>query len=62
MQKYLGFINKLIEKKTVKKKWRKVLEVKYKIHKKKLAMVQEEVRQRIIAKQQKIKRYQNRIN
>ena len=57
MQKGLGFINKLIEKKTVKKKWRKVLEVKYKIHKKKLTVVQEEMRQRIIAKQQKIKRY-----
>ena len=46
----------------MKKKWRKVLEVKYKIHKKKLAVVQEEIRQRIIAKEQKIKRYQNRIN
>ena len=62
MQKDIGFINKLIEKKTVKKKWRKVLEVKYEIHKKKLKMVQEEIRQKIIAKQQKIKRYQNRIN
>ena len=61
-KKDLGFINKLMEKKTVKKKWRKVLEVKYKIHKKKLTVVQEEIKQRVIAKQQKIKRYQNRIN
>ena len=62
MRRDLGFINKLIEKKKVKKKWRKILDTKYKIQKKKLTVVQEEIKQRIVAKQQKIKRYQNHIN
>ena len=53
MQKYLGFINKLIEKKKLRKKWRKVSEVKYKMNKKQVEVVQEEI-QRILAKQQRI--------
>ena len=55
MQRDLGFINKLIEKKTVKKKWRKVLETKYKIQKKKLTVVQEEIKQRIVASNKRSK-------
>ena len=60
--KDLEFINKLIEKKTVKKKHRDELQRKYKIEKRKLTVVAEEIKQRIIAKKEKVKRYQNRIN
>ena len=47
MQKDIEFINKLMEKKSSEEKMEKVLEVKYKIHKKKLTVVQEEIKQRI---------------
>ena len=46
----------------MKKKHRDELQRKYKIEKKKLTVVAEEIKQRIIAKKEKVKRYQNRIN
>lgn len=62
MKMDLEIIEKLIEKKIVKKKQRDRLERKYNTKQKKLTVIKEEIRQRITAKKEKIKRYQNRIN
>ena len=62
MNKDLGRVNSLIDKKTVKKRHQDALQRKYGIKQKGLQIVKEEIRQRIKAKAAKISRYQQRIN
>ena len=62
MNKDLGRVNSLIDKKTVKKRHQDALQRKYGIKQKGLQIVKEEIRQRIKAKTAKISRYQQRIN
>eukprot|EP00112_Aurelia_sp_Birch-Aquarium-sp1_P022216 Seg6175.2 transcript_id=Seg6175.2/GoldUCD/mRNA.D3Y31 product="hypothetical protein" protein_id=Seg6175.2/GoldUCD/D3Y31 len=62
MNKDLGRVNSLIDKKTVKKIHQDALQRKYKIKQKGLQIAKEEIRQRIKAKTAKISRYQQRIN
>ena len=62
MNKDLGRVNALIDKKTIKKRHQDTLERKYKIKHKGLHVAKEEIRQRIKAKTAKISRYQQRIN
>ena len=62
MNKDLGRVNALIQQKTIKKKHKDTLQRRYKIQQKGLGLVKEEIRQRIVAKTGKIKRFSNRIN
>ena len=58
----LGRINTIIEKKSVKEKYKDELERKYKIRRRGLQVVKEEIRQKIKAKTGKITRYQQRVS
>ena len=58
MNKDLGRVKALIDKKTIKKRHQDTLERKYKIKHKGLHVAKEEIRQRIKAKTAKISRYQ----
>ena len=60
--KDLGHINTLIGRKNIKKKQKDGLEKRYKMKRKGLAVTREEIKERIKAKNNKIKRYQSRIN
>ena len=60
LKKDLGHINTLIEKKNIKNK--DGLEKRYKLKRRRLPVTREEVQERIKAKNNKIKRYQSRIN
>ena len=62
MNKDLGRVNSLIDKKTVRKGHQDALQRKYGIKQKGLQIVKEEIRQRVKAKTAKISRYQQRIN
>ena len=57
-----GRVNALIQQKNVKKKHKDTLQRRYKIQQKGLGRVKEEIKQRIVAKTGKIKRFSNRIN
>ena len=61
LNKDLGYINTLIEKKNIKKKHKDVLERKYNIKRRGLPVTREEIKENIKAKNNKIKRYQSRI-
>ena len=58
MNKYLGRVNSLIDKKTITKRHQDTLEIKYKIKQKALHVAKEEIRQRIKVETAKISRYQ----
>ena len=60
--KDLGHINTLIERKNLKKKHKDGLERRYKLKRTGLPVVREEIKERIKVKNNKIKRYQSRIN
>ena len=60
--KDLGQNNTLIGRKNIKKKQKDGLEKRYKMKRKGLAVTREEIKERIKAKNNKIKRYQSRIN
>ena len=62
MNKDLGRVNALIDKKTIKKRHQDTFERKYKIKHKRLHAAKEEIRQRTKAKTAKISRYQQQIN
>ena len=62
MNKDLGRVNALIDRKTIKKRHQDTFERKYKIKQKGLHVAKGEIRQRIKAKTAKISRYQHRIN
>ena len=62
LNKDLGHINSLIERKNIKKKHEDGLERRYKMKQKGLPETREEIKERITAKNNKIKRYQSRIN
>ena len=62
MNRDLGRINTLLEKKPIKKKHYERLKRKYNVKTKGLKVVREEIKQRIKAKVGKITRYQNRIS
>ena len=62
INKYLGHINTLIERKNIKKKDKDGLERRYKLKRWGLPVTREEIKERIKAKNNKIKRYQSRIN
>ena len=57
MNKDLGRVNALIQQKTIKKKHKDTLQRRYKIQQKGLGLVKEEIKQRIVAKTGKIKRF-----
>ena len=58
----LGHMNTLIERKNIKKKDKDGLERRYELKRKGLPVTREEIKERIKAKNNKIKRYQSRIN
>ena len=62
LNKNLGHINTLIERKITKKKHKDGLERKYKMKRRGLPVTREEIKERIKAKNNKIKRYQSSIN
>ena len=62
LKKDLGQINTLIERKNIKKKYKDGLERRYKMKQRGLPVAREEIKERIKAKNNKIKRYQSRIN
>ena len=62
LKKALGHINTLIERKNVKKKHKDGLERRYKLKQMGLPVKREETKKRIKAKNNKIKKYQSRIN
>ena len=62
LKKDLGQINTLIERKNIKKKYKDGLERRYKMKQRGLPVTREEIKERIKAKNNKIKRYQSRIN
>ena len=62
LNKNLGRVNALLEKKHIKKKLSDDLQRKYKIRQKRLSTVREEIKHRIAAIVAKIKRYSNRIS
>ena len=62
LNKDLGHINTLIERKNVKKKHKDGLERKYKLKRRGLAVTREEIKEKLKAKNNKIKRYQSRIS
>ena len=57
-----GHINTLIERKNIKKKHKDGLKRRYKMKRRGLPVTREEIKERIKAKNNKIKRYQSRIN
>ena len=62
LNKDLGYINILIERKNIKKKHKDGLERRYKLKRRRLLVTREEIKERIKAKNNIIKRYQSRIN
>ena len=62
LNKYLGHINPLIERKNIKKKHKDGLERRYKLKRRGLPVTREEIKERIKAKNNKTKIYQSRIN
>ena len=62
LHKDLGHINTLTERKNTKKKHKDGLERRYKLKRRRLPVTREETKERIKAKNVKIKRYQRRIN
>ena len=62
LNKDFGYINTLIERKNIKKKHNDRLERRYKLKRTGLPVTREEIKEKIKAKNNKIKRYQSRIN
>ena len=62
LNKDLGHINTLIERKNIKKKHKDGLERRHKLKGRGLPVTREEIKERIKANNNKIKRYQSRIN
>ena len=62
LSKDLGHINTLIERKNIQKKHKDGLERRYKLKRRGLPVTRQEIKERIKAKNNKIKRYQSRIN
>ena len=62
LNKDLGHINILIGRKNIKKKHKDGLERRYKLKRRGLPVIREKIKERIKAKNNKIKRYQSRIN
>ena len=62
LNKDIGNINTLIERKNIKKKRKDGQEITYKMKRRGLPVTREEIKERIKAKKIKIKRYHNRIN
>ena len=62
LNKDLGHINTLIERENIEKKHKNGLERRHKLKRKGLPVTREEIKERIKAKNKKIKRYQSRIN
>ena len=62
LNKDRGHINTLIERKNVRKKHKDGLERRYKMKQRELPVTREEIKEKIKAKNNKIKRYQSRIN
>ena len=62
LSKDLGYINALIERKSIKKKHKDGLERRYKLKRRGLPVTREETKERIKEKNYKIKGYQSRIN
>ena len=62
LNKDLGHINTLIERKTIMKKHKDELKRRYKLKRRGLPVTSEEIKERIKAKNNKITRYQSRIN
>ena len=62
LNKDLGRVNALMQEKKIKQKHKDELQRRYKIKKKGLGVVREEIKQIIIAKTGKVKRYSDRIS
>ena len=62
LNKDLRHINSLIERKNIKKKHEDGLKRRYKMKQRGLPETREEIKERINTKNNKIKRYQSRIN
>ena len=62
LNKDLGHINTLIERKNIKKKHKDGLERRYKLKRRGLAVTREEIKEKLKAKNNKIKRCQSRIS
>ena len=62
LNKYLGHINTLTERKNMEKKQKDGLKRRYKLKRRGLPVTREEIKERIKAKNNKIKIYQSRIN
>ena len=62
LNKDLGYINILIERKNIKKKHKDGLERRYKLKRRRLLVTREKIKERIKAKNNIIKRCQSRIN
>ena len=62
LNKNLGYISTLTESKNIKKKHKNRLERRYKMKRRGLPVTREEIKERIKAKNNKIKRYLSRIN
>ena len=62
LNKDLGHLNTLIERKNIKKKHKDGLDRRYKMKRRVLPVTREEMEERIKAKNNKIKRYQSKIN
>ena len=58
----LGHISTLIERKNIKNKHKDELERRYKLKRRGLPVTREEIKERIKTKNNKIKKYQRRIN
>ena len=58
----LDFVNNLLEKRNIKKKHKDRMERRYNIRRKRLNIVMEEMKQRIKAVGEKVKRFNSRIN
>ena len=62
LNKEFGHINTLIERKNIKKIHKDELEGRYKMKRRGFPMTREEIKEKSKAKNNKIKRYQSRIN
>ena len=62
LNKDLGQINSLIERKNIEQKHKDRLERRYKMKRRGLPVTRKEIKERIKAKNNKIMRYQSRIN
>ena len=62
LNKDFGHINTLIERENIKKEHKDGLERRYKMKRRVLPVTREEIKERIKAKNNKLKRYQSRIN